>query len=204
MLSHTNYCPELGFLACLFEKPLAIIDFETSTHPTSPTGGIFEVAIAKVDLDGNVTFNSSYVNPESQITDFVKNLTGVDPQTLNQFPTWGEVWAKEFIEIGNGCVVLGYNILSSDLPAAQIQNKRYQFPLPQFQHALDLYELHKKLNKTNKGKLHDLAKQYGVQYEGKVHNALDDVLMTLYLAESMLVKHGVDIFVSSVCRFVAL
>ncbi|BBH53264.1 3'-5' exonuclease [Fluviispira sanaruensis] len=204
MQAHTEYFPELGFLACLFEKPLAVIDFETSTHPTSTFGGIFEVAIARVDLNGNVTIHSSYVNPESEITDFVKKLTGVVPEKLEKFPTWGDNWAKEFIEIANGCVVLGYNILSSDLPAAQIQNKRYKFPLPQFQNALDLYELHKKINKTNKGKLHELAKQYGVNYVGKEHRALDDVIMTLYLAESMITKHGVDVFISSVSRYVTL
>jgi predicted DnaQ family exonuclease/DinG family helicase len=143
------------------------IDLET-TGLKAGVDEIIEVGIAKFDLLGNYQEFQTLVRPESRLTRFISNLTGLADKDLRDAPMFDEVRTEVMDFIGD-LPIIGHNIqFDIDFLKAQgIRTTNINF---------DTWELGALLLPTaEKLNLASLAELLGVQTE-RSHRALDDAI----------------------------
>lgn len=143
------------------------IDLET-TGLKAGVDEIIEVGIAKFDLLGNYQEFQTLVKPESRLTRFISDLTGLADKDLRDAPMFDEV-RTEVMDFIGGLPIIGHNIqFDIDFLKAQgIRTTNINF---------DTWELGALLLPTaEKLNLASLAELLGVQTE-RSHRALDDAI----------------------------
>jgi predicted DnaQ family exonuclease/DinG family helicase len=143
------------------------IDLET-TGLKAGVDEIIEVGIAKFDLLGNYQEFQTLVRPESRLTRFISDLTGLTDKDLRDAPMFDEV-RTEVMDFIGGLPIIGHNIqFDIDFLKAQgIRTTNINF---------DTWELGALLLPTaEKLNLASLAELLGVQTE-RSHRALDDAI----------------------------
>ena len=143
------------------------IDLET-TGLKAGVDEIIEVGIAKFDLLGNYQEFQTLVRPESRLTRFISDLTGLADKDLRDAPMFDEVRTEVMDFIGD-LPIIGHNIqFDIDFLKAQgIRTTNINF---------DTWELGALLLPTaEKLNLASLAELLGVQTE-RSHRALDDAI----------------------------
>ena len=143
------------------------IDLET-TGLKAGVDEIIEVGLAKFDLLGNYQEFQTLVRPESRLTHFISDLTGLVDRDLRDAPTFDEVRTEVMNFIGV-LPIIGHNIqFDIDFLKAQgIKTTNINF---------DTWELGALLLPTaEKLNLASLAELLGVQAE-RSHRALDDAI----------------------------
>jgi DNA polymerase-3 subunit epsilon/ATP-dependent DNA helicase DinG len=143
------------------------IDLET-TGLKAGVDEIIEVGIAKFDLLGNYQEFQTLVKPESRLTRFISDLTGLADKDLRDAPMFDEVRTEVMDFIGD-LPIIGHNIqFDIDFLKAQgIRTTNINF---------DTWELGALLLPTaEKLNLASLAELLGVQTE-RSHRALDDAI----------------------------
>lgn len=87
--------------------PLCFLDVETTgTNPSY--NRIIEIGILKV-IDGKIVEKfESLINPESGISQFITNITGIDEKMLDTAPTFYEI-KDDLINILSGSILVAHN-----------------------------------------------------------------------------------------------
>jgi DNA polymerase-3 subunit epsilon len=96
------------------KKPLAIIDLET-TGVNLSTDRIVEIAIVRVQPDGNRQIKRKLLNPEIPISTVSTNLHGITNEMVKDAPTFKQV-ANEIKQFLDNCDLAGYNSNRFDIP----------------------------------------------------------------------------------------
>lgn len=188
-------CKLIVELVRRLKRPLTVYDLE-GTGFRCPTFGITEVAALTILPDGRAMLYGGLVNPEFPITAKARQLTGITDKMVANQETWGVRYARHFDKISREHVMCGFNNSTFDDHAVIDQNKRYGLTTPRFNAVVDVRRLHQKASadKSQGGKLVELAAAYGVQPHGDAHRATADVIMTAELLEAILKKYGEDAF----------
>lgn len=168
---------------------LRILDTET----TDFDGEIVQIAIA--DGHGKTLLNS-YVNPRGSISDGATGVHGITKEMVKSAPTWNDV-CGEVYRILDGCNVVVYNV-QFDRAAMINSGRAWNFDVDYFTSitwhcAMEWYAVfYGEWNDWHGSftwqKLEWAAYCCDVEIEGKAHDALNDVLMTLGVVEYMAKK----------------
>ncbi len=89
------------------DKNLAIIDVET-TGTAAPFDRIIEIGIIRIENGKVVRTFETLLNPETTISPFIENLTGIKNRELLNAPTFGEI-KNDVIEMINDCIFVAHN-----------------------------------------------------------------------------------------------
>lgn len=88
------------WLYCMLWHNLAIVDVET-TGGSPPHDRIIEIGIALIDY-GRLTHTYSHlINPQTWISPFITQLTGITPEDLDNQPTFHELASDIFPRLNN-------------------------------------------------------------------------------------------------------
>jgi DNA polymerase-3 subunit epsilon len=92
----------------IFEKPLAIIDVET-TGASPVYDRILEIAIIRIE-QGKVTETfTSVIDPEKHIPDTIMSLTGITEGELKRAPTFSDI-SHDVHNLIAGCILVAHNV----------------------------------------------------------------------------------------------
>lgn len=185
--------PNLSLLANRIQKPIFIIDLET-TGFIKP--GIVEIACLKAKLDGSIAYKSTLVDPERPIDPRASAVHGITARDVHGQKAFSS--HLEFIDtMYSTGLVSGFNVISYDMRVIRENALAYQYPSMSNAEALDARDIWKTLRCTSKGKLVDAAAHYGIAVEN-AHRALGDVLMTAKVLDAMLAESGIDRAISHI------
>jgi len=95
-------------------RPLAIIDLET-TGVNLGSDRIVEIAIVRVQPDGNKQVKRKLLNPEIPISTVSRELHGISNEMVKDAPTFKQV-ANEIKQFLDNCDLAGYNSNRFDIP----------------------------------------------------------------------------------------
>src|ERR1700730_3372300 len=96
------------------KKPLAFIDLET-TGTNLACDRIIEIAIVKLNPDGNRQVKRKLVNPEVPIPSGASDVHGITDDMIKEAPTFKQI-ANEIKQFIENCDLAGYNSNRFDIP----------------------------------------------------------------------------------------
>lgn len=145
---------------------------------------IIEIAVYKYDGHKIIDQFLSLVNPESDITPFVQNLTKIYPKMVKTAPKFHEV-AKRIVEITQGTTLVGHNIdFDYRMLSQEFKTLGYHFEIE----TVDTIPLAKKLLPEEESfSLGKLVKSLGIPITDR-HRASGDARATLELFKLLLIK----------------
>jgi DNA polymerase-3 subunit epsilon len=91
----------------IVEKPLAIVDIET-TGGNAMYGRIIDIAIIRIERNGNVKTFQSLVNPERYVPHSIEQLTRITNDQLGEAPRFARI-AREVFTLLDGAVFVAHN-----------------------------------------------------------------------------------------------
>lgn len=145
---------------------------------------IIEIAIYKYDGHKITDQFISLVNPESDITPFVQNLTKIYPKMVKTAPKFHEI-AKRVVEITDGTTLVGHNIdFDYRMIRQEFKTLGYDFSID----TIDTIPLAKKLLPEEESfSLGKLVKSLGIPMSDR-HRASGDARATLELFKLLIIK----------------
>ena len=182
--------PLIAQLAREFEKPICILDLETTGGAKNPVRGIVDFAYVTVDAKGEQREFATMLNPRMPIEWRASDIHGLYAKDVDHLDGFESVTAI-LMELYANCVISGYNSRSFDVSviAENFDHHGHGLLKPALQ--LDVRDIWCGRNGTHLGKLGDIAKMFGVKI-GTAHRAQGDVFTTVNLLEAMLKDYGVD------------
>ena len=96
------------------KNPIVFLDLET-TGVNIVTDRIVEIALLKINVDGNETEMLQRINPEIPIPPEVSKIHGISDEDVKSEPTFREV-AKNLAKFIEGCDLAGFNSNRFDIP----------------------------------------------------------------------------------------
>jgi len=177
-------------ISAMGDEYLTIFDTETTGLLHRPPVRIVELAAVRVDKKGEAEcLMNTRMHPGMRIPFQASSVHGIydrDVHGLPEFP----VYAPKICEFFKGPVG-GFNSASYDVPLVLIVCKSYGISPPELPRQIDVRKVHCTVAKSQKGRLTEVAVQYGVE-PGTAHSAKGDVETTLRLLEYFVKEFGVD------------
>lgn len=96
------------------KRPIVTFDIE-STGLNVSKDRIIEIAILKVHPEGKEKTFESLVNPKTEISREIEELTGISNEDVKGQPEFAEI-ATDILEFIDGCDLVGYNFHKLDIP----------------------------------------------------------------------------------------
>jgi len=96
------------------KRPIVTFDIE-STGLNVSKDRIIEIAILKVHPDGKEETFESLVNPKTEISREIEELTGISNEDVKGQPEFSEI-ATDVLQFIDGCDLVGYNFHKLDIP----------------------------------------------------------------------------------------
>lgn len=96
------------------KRPIVTFDIE-STGLNVSKDRIIEIAILKVHPDGKEETFESLVNPKTEISREIEELTGISNEDVEGQPEFAEI-ATNVLQFIDGCDLVGYNFHKLDIP----------------------------------------------------------------------------------------
>ncbi|MBN9295037.1 MAG: ribonuclease H-like domain-containing protein [Flavobacteriia bacterium] len=96
------------------KRPIVTFDIE-STGLNVSKDRIIEIAILKVHPDGKEETFESLVNPKTEISREIEELTGISNEDVKGQPEFAEI-ATNVLQFIDGCDLVGYNFHKLDIP----------------------------------------------------------------------------------------
>lgn len=189
--------PFITSLAQEFGKPVVIIDTETTGFPNHPKTRLVEFAYLSVLPTGEIRSGEKLINPRVKIPHNVSEIHGIYDQHVQNAPEFPSI-ASLVEKICTQAVFCGYNSESFDYPMIQKSFGHYGLKAPIVQIHLDVRKVWTGKMKTQKGKLVEVAKYFGVEI-GEEHRAGGDVLTTANILNEMINKWGMN-FVKQIMK----
>ncbi|MFH1062668.1 MAG: exonuclease domain-containing protein [Candidatus Omnitrophota bacterium] len=169
----------------LSQIDFAVVDLET-TGFCSQRDCVIEIAAVKVK-DGKIKNHYQSLIYTEHIPYQATQVHGIDMQMINGAPSLNTV-RHEFREFTDGCVLVGHNIKSFDMPF--LCN---EFDIAENAFCVDTLKLSRFLFANERThKLAVVAKRLGINSE-RYHRALDDTLVTAHIFLEFL-KIGINQF----------
>ncbi|MBE9610353.1 exonuclease domain-containing protein [Chitinilyticum piscinae] len=168
-----------------FDQPLVLVDLET-TGANPLRDRITEIGIVSIDEHGSQRW-SSLVNPQQPISDFIRELTGIDDAMVAEAPVFAELAAEVLARLKGRVLVahnarFDYGFLRSEFKRAGI---KFNAPV------LCTVKLSKVLYPHEyKHSLDALIARHGLTFEGGRHRALTDAVLLEDFLEVALREHG--------------
>lgn len=105
----------------------AVVDIETTGN--SPKNGerIIQIGIARIEKGRIVSTYSTFINPQKKIPPFIRDLTHIDDQDVQDAPLFEEI-AEELYHQLDGAIFVAHNV-NFDFPFIQGELKRCELPL---------------------------------------------------------------------------
>lgn len=164
-----------SFLAQQFQafgQPVVILDLE-ATGGNLQTDRITEIAYLRFDGD-DVKAVQHLLNPETEISDFIANLTGINNEMVANAPTFAAL-LPEILPDLRGCILLAHN---SHFDYTLLVNECQRAGVDFATWTLCTVKLSKKLYPHEyKHNLDSIAARFDLQTVGERHRAMTDVLL---------------------------
>lgn len=159
------------------EMPLVGLDLET-TGLDVREDRIFEIGLATFQNGEQVDSYVQLVNPGRPLSRESTEKTGMTDADLADKPSFGLI-ASKVVEILDGSVLVGYNILGFDLPFLQAELARVGLEVPKC-HPVDALVLARGLVPEGGHKLSEMVVRMGLTLD-RAHRALDDAVAAVRL-----------------------
>jgi len=162
---------------CLKGKTFVVFDLETTGLNSSPASGnmdkIIEIGAFKV-IDGEIKESfTTFVNPQTALSDEIVNLTGINQGMVEGAPTYEQVM-PDFYKFCFGSVLVGHNIVNFDFRFIDYYLSKCGYIIER--KLIDTYPLSQELLYLSNYKLNTVAEKFGVTFNH--HRAIDDALAT--------------------------
>ena len=179
-------------------RPLAVIDLET-TGVNLTIDRIVEIAIVKVQPDGNRIVKRKLVNPLMPIPKASSDVHGITDDMVKDAPSFKQI-ANEICQFLDHCDMAGYNSNRFDLPllVEEFLRAGLEFDMSN-RHLLDVQKLYHMMEPRN---LSAAYKFYCDKNLENAHSAEVDAIATFEVLESQLQRYPqVGSTVESVIKF---
>ncbi len=179
-------------------RPLAVIDLET-TGINLTVDRIVEIAIVKVQPDGNRIVKRKLVNPLMPIPKASSDVHGITDDMVKDAPSFKQI-ANEIRQFLDHCDLAGYNSNRFDLPllVEEFLRTGLEFDMSN-RHLLDVQKLYHMMEPRN---LSAAYKFYCDKNLDNAHSAEVDAIATFEILESQLQRYPqVGSTVESVIKF---
>lgn len=166
-------------------RPLAVIDLET-TGVNLTVDRIVEIAIVKVQPDGNRIVKRKLVNPLMPIPKTSSDVHGITDDMVKDAPSFKQV-ANEIRQFLDHCDLAGYNSNRFDLPllVEEFLRAGLEFDMSN-RHLLDVQKLYHMMEPRN---LSAAYKFYCDKHLDNAHSAEVDAIATFEILESQLQRY---------------
>lgn len=157
-----------------------VLDLETTGF--SPYHDkIIQFSALKVSGGTIIDQYDEYINPETEISDFITNLTGIDNSTVQNARTFEEA-ARDIRSFIGDSIIVGHNI---NFDINFLYDNFYKvFGTPFDNDYIDTCRLSRAIiDDVYNYKLSTIAERLNVKFEGDAHNALNDVKVTQQIYE---------------------
>ncbi len=161
----------------------AIVDIET-TGSRFPESGILEIGIVISDGLKVIDKYEKLVNPESEIPQFIRNLTGITPSMVVNAPKFSDI-AEEIYEILKDKIFVAHNVnFDYGFVKGQLANNGFEIDIPRL---CTVRYSRKVFPEFKSYSLGNLAQHFKI--EGfKHHRAANDALATELILRELLRK----------------
>ncbi|MFZ6814490.1 DUF1653 domain-containing protein [Undibacterium sp. Rencai35W] len=163
----------------MFEKPIVMLDFETSGMSPEQGGRVTEVAALRIMGDQIVDRYVSLVNCNIRISPFITELTGITQSMVNRAPPASEV-IPELVEFIGSDTLAAHNA-SFDEKFLQAESDRLGL-WPSYDGVVCSVKLSRRvfpgLSSYSLGRL---ASDLGIRFHGAAHRAEADAEVSAYL-----------------------
>lgn len=154
------------------QQPVVVLDLE-ATGGQLATDRITEIAYLRFDAHG-IKAVQHLVNPQTHISDFIENLTGISNEMVAHAPTFAELM-DEILPDLRGCVLVAHN---SQFDYTLLTNELSRIDVNFAMSALCTVKLSKKLYPHEyKHNLDAIAQRCNLVADGHRHRAMTDVLL---------------------------
>lgn len=177
-------------LARRYQKPIAIVDTETTGFGNPSQTGIVEIAVLLIRPDGRISALNEMLNPGMPISPYSTRIHGITESMVKDRPGFDSVSEKLFA-VYRKCVVSGFN-LDYDTPLIKAKIKDCTGQVISDHDALDVRNIWRCVSKADKGTLTSVAAFYGVNVK-RAHRAMDDVVTTTLILDEMLKRYGFSV-----------
>ncbi|MFG6447735.1 PolC-type DNA polymerase III [Roseateles sp. BYS180W] len=164
------------------ERPMVVIDFETTGQSPQGGGRATEIAMVRVHRGEIQDHFQSLMFTGVAITPFVRQLTGIDEAMLESAPAAAQVMAQA-LEFAHNCGLVAHNAaFDRSVWAAELQHAGLAgptLPVPEFACTVRLSR--KLYPESPNCKLGTLAQYHQLPAHGRAHRALADALTTAEL-----------------------
>lgn len=166
-------------------RPLAVIDLET-TGVNLTIDRIVEIAIVKVQPDGNRIVKRKLVNPLMPIPKASSDVHGITDDMIKDAPSFKQI-ANEIRQFLDHCDLAGYNSNRFDLPmlVEEFLRAGLEFDMSN-RHLLDVQKLYHMMEPRN---LSAAYKFYCDKNLDNAHSAEADAMATFEILESQLQRY---------------
>ncbi|MDO5059522.1 MAG: 3'-5' exonuclease [Neisseria sp.] len=185
-MSEVLHYPALSALFARFRRPVVLIDLET-------TGGHFlqdritEAAFLRFD-NGKTERFQQLVNPQTEISEFITRLTGIDNAMVADAPDFSTL-APELLGKLQGALIVAHN---SKFDYQFLCNEFARAGLPFAAQTLCTVQLSRRLYpQFHKHSLESIIERHGISTAAR-HRAMDDVLALADFLEFALGEYGTD------------
>lgn len=182
-------------LAKRLNRPITILDTETTGLGAAEATGIVDIAYLTIHPDGRVVEFETLINPSQAIQEGASRIHGIWPKDVKDAPRFKDV-AGSLIEPfhpDSNHVISGFNSKSYDTPIIIARLSECFSSVQSLDNVvhLDVRMVYTGGQRYKKGKLFEVAAEYGVEVD-LAHRAMADVKTTALVLESMIERHGVD------------
>ncbi len=180
----------IGQLAAALNRPVYIIDVESTGFGKHSAIGLVEYASIFIPPSGVATAFSTLINPEVPIQWGASKVHGIHAKDVRKAPTFPRL-APSLRRGLVSTLVSGFNSRVYDVKVINGNAERYDLEPIEAPRQLDVRDIWTGLH-GQKGKLDEAASTYRVT-PGPAHRAHGDVLTTARLLEAILTEHGLGV-----------
>ena len=148
-----------------------VFDLET-TGLGIDSDEIIEIAAIKIENGKFTEKFSSFVKPSEKIPTKITEITGITDNMVADAPSPSDVIA-DFYRFSNGCILVGHNIATFDIPFLNAQAFKYKYKFENIYE--DTLILAKQKLKLSRNKLSDVCNALNIPLIG-AHRAINDVI----------------------------
>lgn len=155
-----------------FQQPIVVLDLE-ATGGNLITDRITEIAYLRFDAHG-IKAVQHLVNPQTHISDFIANLTGINNEMVAHAPTFATL-IEHILPDLRGSILIAHN---SHFDYTLLSNELSRFNVDFAMSTLCTVKLSKKLYPNEyKHNLDAIAQRLNLTHTGNRHRAMTDVLL---------------------------
>ncbi|MGI0491098.1 PolC-type DNA polymerase III [Alkalinema pantanalense CENA528] len=177
----------LAFYRDIAQQDLTIVDLETTGYKP-PQARVTEIAVIHANLTTGITFQqTSLINSQTQIPEFIVQLTGIQQAMVDNAPLAIEVWPQYWPWVQSGILTchnleFDYAFLKAELRCCQID-----FSKARKERFCTLQLARLMLPDLPSRSLPDLVQYFGFTVE-RSHRAAADALACWLLAQQLLTE----------------